>query len=185
MILGHHRSFTGEFVVTPLLVPGPRSPDGEGSRYRRENCLRRRGAVTSTNRSIGRHEGRGPGVSFGRGGSLEDRVPPDVHAVVLLRWNVACLAVDSEVGRQVPLRVLRQVGGCAQGRGSGMRHPEREYRRDEYRRGQAPPVSQRKSLVFMAWFPRDRGCGRVRAVTNPDTPCRPYFERGAAALRTG
>ncbi len=66
-----------------------------------------------------------------------------------------------------------------------MRHPEREYRRDEYRRGQAPPVSQRKSLVFMAWFPRDRGCGRVRAVTNPDTPCRPYFERGAAVRTTG
>jgi hypothetical protein len=126
-----------------------------------------------------------PGVSFGRGGVLEDRVPPDVHAVVLLRRNVACLAVDSEVGRHVPLRVLRQVGGCAQGRGSGMRHPEREYRRDEYRRGQAPPVSQRKSLVFMAWIPRDRGCRRVRAVTNPDSPCRPYFERGAAARRTG
>src|SRR5262249_48190324 len=64
-------------------------------------------------------------------------------------------------------------------------NPEREDRRDEYRRGQAPPGSQRKSVVFMAWFPRDRGCGRGRDRTAPDTPCRLHFALGAAARKTG
>ena len=66
-----------------------------------------------------------------------------------------------------------------------MRHPEREYRRDEYRRGQAPPVSQRKSLVFMAWFLGIGEVGVSGPVTNPDTSCRPHLERGAAARKTG
>src|SRR5262245_26369443 len=60
---------------------------------------------------IGRHDGRGPGDSFGRGGLREDRVSSDVHPVILLCGDMAHLAVGPVVGCHVLLRILRLEQG--------------------------------------------------------------------------
>src|SRR5262249_39093900 len=49
--------------------------------------------------------------SFGRGGLLEDRVPADVHPIVLLGWHVTQLAVGLVVRRHVASRLLRLEQG--------------------------------------------------------------------------
>src|SRR3982751_6522425 len=47
-----------------------------------------------------------PRCSFAQGG-VQNRVPPNVYPVVLLRWNVAGLAAGIEAGRHILLRVFR------------------------------------------------------------------------------
>src|SRR3954453_2442471 len=79
-------------------------------------------------------------------------------------------------------------GGGLRAQNTGVACPRKDSaqvpgsaRRPGWSVGCAGHLESRFVRSLMAWFPRDRGCGRVRAVTNPDTPCRPYLERGAAA----
>src|SRR4051812_91300 len=95
-------------------------------------------------------------------GESEFRAPSDC-----VRWRVA----GPNTGVACPWKDSAQVPGSA--------------RRPGWSVGCAGHLAPRFVRSLMAWFPRDRGCGGVRAVTNPDTPCRTHFERGAAARKTG